>query len=171
MFEVAAVSPDNPQVIYCTEHHWKVFHDRLAVLADPEDIPVGLSAQSVPRVVELRKVSAATDLYGVGALLLYSAYAAGVARKASAPSKEGASSAAISNALDAGFAALIRAIDNVQYVKMIWGMLDELCNQLAEHYSKPDGERRGQPWRATVSTSSKRAGVSAARQRRQLSRT
>lgn len=63
---------EDKQIFFCDRRCWQLYHGRIAILyAEPfKDwtwIPI-------PRTVELLKWSAATDLYSMGALLLYSIF-------------------------------------------------------------------------------------------------
>lgn len=62
------------QVLTCDYNYWQIYHGRVAVRVPASDEPQGVEWFPIPRTIELMKWSVATDLYSLGALLLYSIF-------------------------------------------------------------------------------------------------
>ncbi|HMQ32747.1 MAG TPA: hypothetical protein PKD53_18590 [Chloroflexaceae bacterium] len=62
------------QILTCDYDYWQIYHGRVAVRVPASDEPHGVEWFPIPRTIELMKWSVATDLYSLGALLLYSIF-------------------------------------------------------------------------------------------------
>lgn len=62
------------QVLTCDYNYWKIYHGRVAVRVPASEEPQSIEWFPIPRTIELMKWSVATDLYSLGALLLYSIF-------------------------------------------------------------------------------------------------
>lgn len=75
---------------------------------------------SIPRIIELRQWSVATDLYGIGALFLYTLFhgkdAKNMDRKKTAESD---------------FYRMLKELESVPYFQNMWSYIGPLCTQLA----------------------------------------
>jgi len=62
----------NIQVFHCSPKFWTIYHDRIAI-SESRNWPTCFSFP-IPRIIELPQWSAATDIYSLGVLCLYSVY-------------------------------------------------------------------------------------------------
>ena len=74
VFELAAKEQvlDNMQIFECRKLYWTIYHGRIMI--NENKMFEDCYAFPIPRVIELLQWSAATDLFGLGVLCLYSVY-------------------------------------------------------------------------------------------------
>jgi serine/threonine protein kinase len=132
----------------CHGTYATVVHDKLTVynLYEP-DAEVSLEPQIIPlsSYTELRQWSAATDLFSLGALFLYTIYSIGRQKgyhprhverdqnddlSAQDLSKEGGSEALVM--IDAEFRQSMAVLESVPYLRVLWPDLDGLWKQIVK---------------------------------------
>src|SRR5262249_45621151 len=108
----------------CRTPACRVFHDRI-VIVDTEELPE-FSLLAVPRTIDLKQISAATDIYGIGAICLYTAFCSG----ARGEGTERAAQTVSEITLDDQFREMIASLENRTYFQQLWPMLEHLRTQL-----------------------------------------
>lgn len=130
---------EDKQILPVRTEYWQIYHGKIAVRADkPLEADTELP---VPRTVELLKWSAATDLYGLGTLLLYSIF-----RNTGSNFQDGSKD-------EDEFREMLTQLNNRQYFDAIWLELDwlrylmeltltdsEVLAKLLDYSSLPDEE-------------------------------
>jgi hypothetical protein len=116
---VSAAEVDGNQVLECNSRSWKIFQGRIVVentesFAQEQRLPI-------PRTVELQQWSAATDLYSLGALFLYSVY------RSEKPAPEENSAAT-----EEKFREMLGYLEGEPYFNTIWTELESLRAQLEQ---------------------------------------
>jgi serine/threonine protein kinase len=123
LFEIIAARRDGDMLICrCKARYSKIYHDRLAVFEMDPKI-ADKTVLSLPRYVEYRQWSAASDIYSVGALFLYCLFA-------SSPRSTSAERAGIQSR----FGDLIEVLENVSYFEVFWPELEDFRRRLEDHY-------------------------------------
>ena len=102
-----------------------MFHDRIVVLDDTEEL-TDTAILAVPRTVELKQMSAATDIYGIEPVCLYTVFCNGAD-----PERKWDEAV-----LDDKFGEMIAAFENPTYFNQLWPRLEHLRRQLEEHAEK-----------------------------------
>jgi hypothetical protein len=117
---IEAAELDDIQIIKCKARSWKIYHGRIVVEnTEPFDAEHWLP---IPRTVELHQWSAATDLYGLGALILYSVY-----RNEKPKIKENSSE------IEEKFREMLSYLEGESYFNNIWPELEALRQQLEDN--------------------------------------
>ncbi|HJP90908.1 MAG TPA: hypothetical protein VJ875_03070 [Pyrinomonadaceae bacterium] len=134
----------------CYAKYATVVHDRLTIytLLDPKDINPSDEPQVIPlsSYIELRQWSAATDLFSLGALFLYTLYTVG-RQKGFLPkhgTKDDASTydlrtmtaSEIMVIIDAEFRQSMAVLESVPYLKVLWEDLDGLWGEIVEAHNQ-----------------------------------
>lgn len=106
------------RVLVCRDSVYRICHGNLVVPDDAErfEDPVVLR---IPSVVELQKWGASTDLYGIGALALYSVYCD------SMPTGRDRIARA-----EIGFGEMVQHLESRAYFHTVWDELDAICEVL-----------------------------------------
>jgi hypothetical protein len=132
---VKSTDIDDKQILECKRRCWKIYHGRIVVSHD-ETFPLP-TYFPITRTVELLQWSAATDLYSLGALSLYSVYRDDkVSRDDNHQLKE-------SNLLiEESFREMLRYLENEEYFNSIWPELEWFRRQLEEKLAEYDGKSR-----------------------------
>ncbi len=134
---VKAEDINDKQILECKRRCRKIFHGRIVVSHDETFSPQ--TYFPITRTVELLQWSAATDLYSLGALSLYSVYRDdSVSRDENRQLKE-------SNLLiEESFREMLRYLENEEYFNSIWPELEwfrrELEKKLAAYAGKSPEE-------------------------------
>lgn len=112
---------DGDRVLICDDVVCRVFHGHL-VVPDyrGEDSSAEPRVLQIPSIIEMKKWSAATDLYGVGALGLYSCFHGSL----------GKGKGRTSNRAEIEFGEMIRHLESPTYFHSIWDELDTACLHL-----------------------------------------
>jgi serine/threonine protein kinase len=113
------------QVLTCRRPGWIVLHDRLVVLSDTD--PALDTLLAVPRVTELRQVSAASDLYGIGSILLYCLFVR-------------ASEFGDERRIDRDFVEMMNTLESESYFRQAWTQLTPVCRELSNWVDKTSTE-------------------------------
>jgi serine/threonine protein kinase len=132
------------RALVCGPHIWRVHHDRIVVLAERDEFGLEPTVLSLPRVVPLRRVSAATDMYAVGAILLYSLLKVGTWKgRASGDGAQGGEGVTD----DELFVHMLSTLESARYQEAIGGRLERMRNRLYEVALTP--EFPGPNWHTT----------------------
>jgi serine/threonine protein kinase len=123
---IKAADIDDKQVLRCNRKCWKIYHGRI-VIANDQDFR-SLEYFPIPRTVELLQWSAATDLYSLGALSLYSVY-----RDESVYGDEQHPPDESTIKIEEDFREMIRYLENREYFNSIWPELEWFRQQLEEN--------------------------------------
>lgn len=132
---VKSTDIDDKQILECKRRCWKIYHGRIVVSHD-ETFPLP-TYFPITRTVELLQWSAATDLYSLGALSLYSVYRDDkVSRDENHQLKES------SLLIEESFREMLRYLENEEYFNSIWPELEWFRRQLEEKLAEYDGKSR-----------------------------
>lgn len=113
---------EDKQILQVRPEYWQIYHGKIAVRVErPLDLGKDLP---VPRTVELMKWTVATDLYGLGTLLLYSLF-----RNQIETHQDGSK-------LEDEFREMLTQLNNRQYFDAIWLELDWLRYIMEETLDK-----------------------------------
>lgn len=120
---VSAAEVDGKQVLECNSRSWKIFQGRIVVentesFAQEQRLPI-------PRTIELQQWSAATDLYSLGALFLYSVY------RSEKPKLEEPSSR-----VEEKFREMLAYLEGEPYFNTVWPELEFLRGQLEQNLAE-----------------------------------
>ena len=74
MDEMRIDNLNNTRLLECRIPYWQIFRGKIAVAQHYDEANMLADSLPIPRLVELRQWSAATDLYGLGILALYIVY-------------------------------------------------------------------------------------------------
>ncbi|HPF41643.1 MAG TPA: hypothetical protein PK093_23645 [Phycisphaerae bacterium] len=146
--------------ILCRPECYKVLHDRISIPAKLESVDDGVFL-SVPRVIEMRQLSCATDVYSVGVLLLYTVFCGKAFQSTAAQSNNAGPGVEESKAnlneqsetlrVEKEFREFVATLENTTYFHQLWPRVGEVCHHLEEcfrnkvadlrefEYSKVDG--------------------------------
>ncbi|MEM7518195.1 MAG: hypothetical protein AAF368_14890, partial [Planctomycetota bacterium] len=115
-------------VFVCEPRFARVLHNRLAIVADTDDDEF-LEEQeiSVERFIELPQWSVATDLYGLGAVALYTVFRAAWAKK---ETSVGQSSFAASRKMERQFTELVEMLETIPYFQSFFGEIANVVHEL-----------------------------------------
>lgn len=124
---VQAADIEDMQILRCNRGWWKIYHGRI-VVSDDDSAFVAQEYFPITRTVELLQWSAATDLYSLGALSLYSVY-----RDDSVSRDKEKNQLKESNLqIEESFREMLRYLENVDYFNSIWPELEWFRQQLEE---------------------------------------
>lgn len=116
---IKAAEIGDMHVLRCKARSWKIYHGRIVVEnTEPFDAEHWLP---IPRTIELRQWSAATDLYGLGALFLYSVF-----RNEHPKLDEN------SSAVEEKFREMLNYLEGEPYFNNIWPELESLRQQIED---------------------------------------
>lgn len=121
----------------CDRRFAKVLHERIAIYNNGEDIP-DCTVVSIPNYVEIHQWSAATDLYGVGTLALYTIFTCGLhmLRSGAAPLSGKAPEAPEELDLETNpetmLAEMIETLESTQYFLYLWNDLEDFRRELED---------------------------------------
>lgn len=111
-FELALNKETYVGTVYrCSKHFWKIFHGKIVVYSE-EEFPQDWI--SIPRYIELRQWSVATDIFGVGSIFLYTIF--------------NASKYDVKN--ESKYQRLLDEIENPNYLNRTWYDLSSLVSKL-----------------------------------------
>jgi len=114
---ISATENDGVQRLVCDPHSWKIYQGRIVVENRDPFLPE--QWLPIPRTVELQQWSAATDLYSLGALFLYSVY-----RSEKPPLDE------MSGRTEEKFREMLGYLEGESYFNHIWPEVEALRAQL-----------------------------------------
>ncbi len=116
---ISATENDGAQRLVCDAHSWKIYQGRIVVEnREPFEAEQWLP---IPRTVELQQWSAATDLYSLGALFLYSVY------RSEKPLLD-----EMSGRTEEKFREMLAYLEGESYFNHIWPEVEALRAQLEE---------------------------------------
>lgn len=122
---VRAAEVDGKQVLRCKESIWKIYHGRIVVKnTDPFS---AVHWFPIPRTIELLQWSAATDLYGLGALTLYSAYRNATPRLSDNSGK-----------IEQDFRRMLGYLESKPYFQSVWPDLEQMRRYLENTLASGD---------------------------------
>lgn len=131
--EVGAGDSDNqqdPAIAYrCEQRFAHVLHERLTVWPEMSCIP-DCTVIGLPNYVEIRQWSAATDMYSIGALVLYTVFMGGMRIN---PRQE-PQDTEVSGHAETQLAQMLESLSDVPSFPALWRDLDTFCHNL-EHAS------------------------------------
>lgn len=128
---VKAADIEDMQVLRCNRKWWKLYHGRI-VVSDDDNTFAAQKYFPITRTVELLQWSAATDLYSLGALSLYSVY-----REDSVCRDKETHQLKESNLqIEESFREMLRYLENVDYFNSIWPELEWFRQQLEKKLSE-----------------------------------
>lgn len=126
IFEVEEVERNvqNKQILKCNTRVWKIYQNRIVVRHDNtfED----LEWFPIPRTIELLQWSVATDIYSLGAVILYSVFYESK-HIAERNSKENSSQ------IEEEFRQMLNYLSSPPYFNSIWSEIEQLRIQLEKH--------------------------------------
>jgi hypothetical protein len=127
----------NKQVLECNSRYWKIYHGRIVVeCVDPFDV---WDFFPIARTIELKQWSAATDLYSLGAMALYSVFYDSVYKQheKGAESSDGKSAGADKSdshgRLEDDFREMLNYLESRSYFNAIWPELEWMRTTLEKH--------------------------------------
>ncbi|MBK8261105.1 MAG: protein kinase family protein [Nannocystis sp.] len=126
-------SPDGLTLLRCSTRFARVVHDRLAVIDRQRGIPDG-AVISLARSIELRKWTAATDLYGVGVLALWSIFMSNEENRRGA---EGASAGELARSVETRLQELVEHLASLSSFYDLWPMIGRCAralHQITHHH-------------------------------------
>jgi serine/threonine protein kinase len=118
------------QVLICEYNYWQIYHGRVAVRVPVDQEPKSIKWFPIPRTIELMKWSVATDLYSLGALLLYSIF-----RNKIEPQDNGSE-------VEDQFREMLVYLNNESYFNAVWPELDWLRFSMEEQLNDHEVNRR-----------------------------
>jgi hypothetical protein len=120
------------QILKCTSKVWKVYHGRIVV--ESTDKFPEWDYFPIPRTVELQQWQAATDLYSLGALALYSVFSDSIFKKQDG--KEDNRSSEERSKVEDAFREMLNYLDSKLYFNAIWPELDWMRKALEDNLLK-----------------------------------
>jgi serine/threonine protein kinase len=138
--KVGLIKSDDARLIggllcVCGVNFDRIIHDRLAVRSKEKiDKNTPIRIVPIPSFVELKQWSAATDLYSIGALMLYTIYSAQRQKPMvdSATSSSPDPNAQTLVNIDAEFRELMMVLESIPYLRVLWNDLDKLYKIIRE---------------------------------------
>lgn len=121
----------------CDRRFAKVLHERIAIYNVGDEIP-DVTVISVPNYVEIHQWSAATDLYGVGALALYTIFTCGLyalrhdAMAADPAADPDAAEIDLEANPETMLSEMIETLESVQYFQYLWNDLEDFRRTLED---------------------------------------
>jgi hypothetical protein len=125
---------EDKQILKCTSKVWKVYHGRIVV--ESTDKFLEWDYFPIPRTVELQQWQAATDLYSLGALALYSVFSDSIFKKQDA--KEDNQSNEDRSKLEEDFRDMLNYLDSKPYFNAIWPELEWMRKTLEDNLQRPN---------------------------------
>jgi serine/threonine protein kinase len=119
--EDIGITESGNKILLCSKHYWKIFHGKI-IIASKEIIETG-AWMSIPRTTELRQWSFATDIYGVGAIFLYTLFFGGLEKDELQTAEN-------------QFAEMLSELDSIPFFKNMWVDLAPLCAQIDKFYEE-----------------------------------
>ncbi len=105
---------ENKKVLKCNSVFWQIYHNKITIKANPsKEFQSEYQYFSISRTVELLQWSVATDIYGLGALALYSVYGD---YESNDPNYN----------IDETFKEMISSLNSIPYFQKIWPELESL---------------------------------------------
>jgi serine/threonine protein kinase len=133
VFEVIQAGQVNEDLICRAKRKFaRVIHDRLAVydlrgeIAEP--------VVSLSNFIELRQWSAATDLYGIGAICLYTLFCTGIQKHGLPATVETGS-----RGVDSLFGDLISTLESVPHFRIFWAQLELFRSEFENFFAATPG--------------------------------
>lgn len=123
---------DGDVICRCRRRFATVIHDRLA--AYDYDKIAGERVLSLSNYVEFRQWSAATDLYSVGALCLYTLFCTGIQNHGMPKTVDDSA-----RSIDSLFADLIRILESVPHFRIFWVQLEQFRSEFETFFSENKG--------------------------------
>jgi serine/threonine protein kinase len=156
VFKVIASNRQNGFLdLFVESQFHKVVHDRISIDALDSELP-DRQMLSVPRVVEMKQLSAATDMFGFGSLILYTMFfgsnesaVESLEKSRDANSKDVTPIAsenrnAYSLKLEKEFREVISTLENSTFFIQLWPQIEEVRYQLEKYFdnngTNPDVE-------------------------------
>lgn len=120
---ISANEEGGEQLLTCRAQNWKIHQGRIVVenteqFSEDQLLPI-------PRTIELQQWSAATDVYGLGALFLYSVYRS-----------ENVKLDEPSGRIEETFREMLTHLEGESYFNQIWGEVESLRAQLEANLEK-----------------------------------
>lgn len=106
----------------CHRRYARVYNERLTLFTNEDGIP-DRTVTSLPNFIELRQWSAATDLYGVGTLTLYTVFMSAEQRSRSSSLDLRTDGARVD--AETRFSRMIEALENKESLNQYWDALDD----------------------------------------------
>lgn len=114
------------RVLLCSKKYWKIFHGKIITISDEEII--NHSWMSIPRTIELRQWSYATDIYGIGAMFFYTLFWGGTTGEEK-------------KTAEIEFADMLHELDSIPFFKNMWIDLAPLCAQIEDFYDNDSSKQ------------------------------
>jgi serine/threonine protein kinase len=131
----------NRRVVFRCHHRFsQVLHERLTVYDEGPGLP-DCTVISLPNYVELRQWSVATDMYGVGALVLYTVFMSGVRKGLPNGAELAMTEDPLTNA-ETLLSQMLEALEGIPSFLALWSDLEDFCWNL-EH--PENAELTGEP--------------------------
>jgi len=133
----------NKQLLECNSRYWKIYHGRIVVECDDDPFDVWDSFP-IARTIELKQWSAATDLYSLGAMALYSVFYDSVYKQPEngAGGPDGKSLAADKSeshgTLEDDFREMLGYLESRSYFNAIWPELEWMRITIEKHLKNTD---------------------------------
>jgi serine/threonine protein kinase len=131
----------NKQILKCKGRFWKIYHGRIVV--ESRDRFEEWDSFPIPRTVELRQWSAATDLYSLGAMALYSVFCDSVYKQGDKIVNNSGSKditqntiSEIHSKLEKDFREMLLYLESPPYFNAIWPELEWMRFQLETRLAK-----------------------------------
>lgn len=126
IFEVEEIerNVENKQILKCNTRVWKIYQNRIVVRYD--DTFEDMEWFPIPRTIELLQWSVATDIYSLGAVILYSVFYDST-HIAERNRKENSSQ------IEEEFRQMLNYLSSPPYFNSIWSEIEELRIQLERH--------------------------------------
>lgn len=131
LFEIKQAGQINNglKIYRCKGRYAQILHDRLIVYKEANVIS-DWTVVDLSNYVEFQQWSAATDLYGVGALCLYSLFSCGLQKQPQA------NPAADDRNPDTLFMEMIEILESIPYFKFFWEELEIFRQTIETHYGQ-----------------------------------
>ena len=138
---------EDKRVLTCRKDYWKVYHGRIVVAAIDDEQFQGTVWFPIPRTIELLQWSAATDLFSLGAMALYSVFRAFLHRLKEKHDvlEDGGQKQVMgkiynkwetfpknNSDIEDTFHLMLDALSSPPYLKVIWQELDWLRKQIED---------------------------------------
>ena len=119
---------DRDRLLLCWKPFWRVLHDSLVVPNREEPHPEG-DVINLSAVTEFQSWSAATDVYGVGAVLLYSIF------------RSNGGESGVDDVRDLDFWEMMANLESPSYFRTVWKRLEELKEKIEKAFkTRQSGE-------------------------------
>lgn len=132
---------EDKQILQCKSKIWKIYHNKIAISTN-----VALEFQntyqwfSIPRTTELLQWSAASDLYSLGALALYSVYSGYKYKQINSEIQKESNNNAKKQGIDIEeeFRDMLTYLGSPPYFRAIWPEIESLRRNLEEKITNQD---------------------------------